>query len=185
MSPSPAQERAARFIGALRQLHQKQDRGALAALRRGLSLATVRDAWPIIARLGEDIGPDGESASVIIGALFAEHPLDSNNGNLGDTCRSVSRDEKGQLIESFERRFRRLLAADSAADLVGQLRAWIRFAEKKNVAVNYERLLLDLRFWASSADQTRIQWARAFWKSGGETEASNAESPAHPESEAL
>lgn len=163
-----AQERAARFVGALRQIHTKQDRGALAALRRGLSPATVQEAWPVVSRLGGDIGTDGESEFVKIAALFAEHPVESRSGNFGDTCRAIATDNKGALIDSHERRFRRLLAADSRDDVAGQLRAWIRLAAGKGAGVNYENLFLNLRFWPSSADKIRVQWARSFWRSGEE-----------------
>lgn len=176
MSAPTARDRAARFVGALRQLHTKQDRGALAALRRGLSSATLREAWPVVSRLGGDIGADGNSEFVQIAALFAEHPLDASEGNFGDTCRAISTDDKGALIESHERRFRRLLAADSREDLAGQLRAWVRLAAGKGVAVNYEQLFLHLRFWPSSADDIRVRWARAFWRSGTADEAPDAAS---------
>jgi len=177
MSHVTPRERAARFVGALRLLHTKQDRGALAALRRGLSPATVMAAWPVVARLGGDIGQPGESVHVDIAALFATHPLESTARNFGDTCRAIATDDKGGLIDSHERRFRRLLAADSTADLSGQLRAWVRLAASKGVGVNYESLFADLWNWRWYADDIRVQWARAFWRSG-EDAAPAASAPA-------
>lgn len=166
MSTYPPRERAARFVGALRPLAAKHDRGALAALRRGLSPATVMDAWPVVARLGGDIGQPGESVFVDIAALFATHPVESTARNFGDTCRAIARDEKGGLIDSHERRFRRLLASDSPADLAGQLRTWVRLAAGKGVGVNYESLFADLWNWRWYADDIRVQWASSFWRSG-------------------
>jgi CRISPR system Cascade subunit CasB len=180
MSAPNAQERAARFVGALRQLQSKQDRGALAALRRGLSPATVRDAWPVVARLGGEIGAPSESVFVDLAALFATHPVESTSGNLGDTCRALASDGQGGLLESHERRFRRLLAADSPADLVGQLRTWVRLAAGKGVGVNYESLFLDLRFWSASADDIRVRWARAFWQPDAPDEAAATPPPPVP-----
>src|SRR5690606_6537661 len=114
---SPTPDRAARFVAALRRLRDHNDRGALAALRRGYSPATVMDAWPVVSRLGGDIGEYGDSVSVTIAALFATHPQESDAYNFGDTCRAIAWDPaKGELIESHERRFRRLLASDSRAD---------------------------------------------------------------------
>ena len=170
MSTVTPRERAARFVGALRNLREQQDRGALAALRRGLSPATVMDAWPIVARLGGDIGQPGESVFVDIAALFATHPDESSARNLGETCRTIARDgSSDKLIDSHERRFRRLLAADSAADLSGQLRTWVRLTASKGVGVNYESLFADLWNWRWYADDIRVQWARSFWRSGEDT----------------
>ncbi len=52
-SKLPPKERAAQFVGALRRV--RNDRGKLAALRRGLSPATAMDAWPVVADLGGDM----------------------------------------------------------------------------------------------------------------------------------
>ena len=171
MSNLSPRERAARFVGALRPLSQRNDRGSLAALRRGLSPATVMDAWPVVSRLGGDIGPCGESVFVEIAALFAMHPTDSSGGNFGTTCRAIAIDDQGDPVESYERRFRRLLASDSPVDVSGQLRAWVRIAAAKGVGVNYEALFADLWNWRWYADDIRVQWARAFWRSGAESEA--------------
>ena len=170
MSTLKPRERAARFVGALRHLRVKQDRGALAALRRGLSPATVMDAWPVVARLGGEIGYTGDSVFVDIAALFATHPEESSARNLGETCRAIAWDPaKGELIDSHERRFRRLLAADFPADLAGQLRTWVRLAASKGVGMNYESLFADVWNWRWYADDIRVQWARSFWRSGDDT----------------
>lgn len=166
MSTLKPRERAARFVGALRPLAARHDRGALAALRRGLSPATVMDAWPVVARLGGDIGQPGESVFVDIAAFYASHPVESTARNFGDTCRAIATDAKGGLIDSHERRFRRLLASDSPADLSGQLRTWVRLASSKGAGVNYEALFTDLWNWRWYADDIRVQWARSFWRSG-------------------
>jgi CRISPR type I-E-associated protein CasB/Cse2 len=168
MSTLTPRERAARFVGALRPLAARHDRGALAALRRGLSPATVMDAWPGVSRLGGDIGQPGESVFVDIAALFATHPLESSARNFGDTCRAIATDAKGALIDSQERRFRRLLASDSPSDLSGQLRTWVRLAAGKGVGVNYEALFYDYRRWERFTDDVRVEWARSFWRSGEE-----------------
>ena len=179
MSQLKPKERAARFVGALRHLREKQDRGALSALRRGFSSATVMEAWPVVARLGGDIGQPGESVYVDIAALFATHPVESSVGNFGETCRAIASDTKG---DSQERRFRRMLAADSTADLSGQLRTWVRLAASKSVGVNYESLFANLWNWRWYADDIRVQWARAFWRSGETSGTTNSPeaSPLNP-----
>lgn len=158
-------ERAARFVGRLRSL--RQDRGQLAALRRGFSPSTVMNAWPIIVGLGGDIGQPGESVFVDIAALFASHPEESNARNFGETCRSIALADSSDrtLPESYERRFRRLLACGEIADLSGQLRSWVRLADSKGVGVNYESLFADLWNWRLFAHDIRVKWARSFWQS--------------------
>jgi CRISPR type I-E-associated protein CasB/Cse2 len=174
-------DRATRFIEALRCT--QNNRGKMAMLRRGLSPATVMDAWPVVAALGGQIGQPGESVHVDIAALFATHPQESNARNLGETCRSIAAaDSSDQKIpDSHERRFRRLLACERAEDLAGQLRTWVRLASSKGVGVNYESLFDDLTWWSSSADRIRVRWARSFWSPGIEgSAAANPEKTEQP-----
>ncbi len=174
MSKPKPSERAARFVGRLRAI--KNDRGKMASLRRGLSPATVMDAWPVVASLGGDIGQPGESVHVDIAALFATHPEESKARNFGETCRTIALADSSDntLPESYERRFRRLLACGDVSDLAAQLRAWVRLATKKSgkAGVNYESLFTDLWNWRWYADDIRVQWARSFWRSGSDAEAS-------------
>src|SRR5207244_4328433 len=82
-----SKERAADFVGALRRA--RNDRGKLAALRRGLTDNPRMhvDAWPVVASLGGDIG---QPACVAIAAFFASHPQESYARNLGETCRRIA-----------------------------------------------------------------------------------------------
>ena len=156
-------ERSADFVGALRRI--REDRGKLAALRRGLTDNPRMhiDAWPVVAGLGGDIG---QPAFVAIGALFASHPEESNARNFGETCRRIAQGDGKEIAESFERRFRRLLACGDVGDAINQLRSWVHLADSKNVGVNYESLMFDLMLWNKYADDIRVRWARAFWQSG-------------------
>lgn len=172
-SQSSPKERAARFLGRLRAI--RTDRGKMAALRRGLSPATVMTAWPVVADLGGDIGPAGESPWVEIAALFATHPEESNARNFGESCRALALTSSTDrtLPESDQRRFRRLLACGDVADLSTQLRSWVRLASSKGVSVNYEYLLADILNWPNYSDDIRVKWARSFWQSGEAPAASN------------
>lgn len=156
--------RASHFVGALRRACE--DRGKRAALRRGLSPATVMDAWPVVASLGGDIGQPGESVFVDIGALYATHPVESNARDFGETCRRIAQDSGQDLPESFGRRFRRLLSCNDPADVSTQLRSWVRLAATRGVGVNYEHLLADLWNWRWYSDEIRKKWARSFWRAG-------------------
>jgi CRISPR type I-E-associated protein CasB/Cse2 len=153
--------RAERFLGRLRRI--KDDRGKMAALRRAASPSTERQAWPVIYSLGEDIA---NPAACTIGALYAQHPEEDTKAfSFGTTCRRIAlagvTDFK--IPDSFDRRFRRLLACESADDVSGQLKAWIRFASAKGVGVNYEKLFWDLLAWNNHADRIKLDWARGFW----------------------
>lgn len=168
---------AASFMKRLRAI--KDDRGKMAALRRGLSDATQREAWPVIASLGADFG---RIAPRIVSALFAEHPEEDTTAySFGATCRRIGTDNgrEREIVESFERRFRRLLACDSDTDVAGQLKAWIRLAASRGVGVNYEQLFWDLDGWNNRADRIKLQWARDFWPARrNEEERAAAEEPA-------
>lgn len=162
MSTTPeATTRAARFMAALRKI--QSDRGKMAALRRASSAGTAREAWPVIHSLGEDLR---SVAACTIGASFAMHPSeDQEIHSFGATCRRIATDNgrEREVTESFERRFRRLLACDSTEDVAGQLKAWIRLAASKGVGVNYERLFNDMAYWEKSADDIKVRWATGFW----------------------
>lgn len=153
--------RAERYLGRLRKI--TNDRGKMAALRRAASSSTQREAWPVIHGLGEDIGC---LAACSIGALYAAHPEEDTKAfSFGTTCRRIATDngKEYDIPDSFDRRFRRLLACDSPEDVAGQLKAWIRFASAKGVGVNYVRLFWDLLAWNNHADRIKLDWARGFW----------------------
>ncbi len=158
-------DRAAQFVGALRRA--RNDRGKLAALRRGLTDNPRMhvDAWPVVASLGGDIT---QPVFVTVAALFATHPEESNGRNFGDTCRSVALQDSadGSIPDSYESRFRRLLACADVKDVSGQLRSWVRLAAGKGVGVNYESLFADLWNWPWYADDIRVKWASSFWHAG-------------------
>lgn len=171
-------ERAAAFVAALRRA--RDDRGKMAALRRGLTDNPRMhvDAWPVVAGLGGDIG---KPAHVAIAALFATHPVESAGGNFGEACHAIATSGGPDVPDSFERRFRRLLACGGVEEVVAQLRSWIQLAAAKGVGVNYEGLFADLANWPHHADDIRVKWARGFWKSGraarDESETQNTTTP--------
>ncbi len=167
MSNPTFNERAPVFIEKLRKL--QNDRGKMASLRRGLTPATVMEAWPIVASIGGEIGLPGESAHLDVAALFASHPVERASGDFGEACRAVALagSSEREIPESHERRFRRLLACSDAAELSAQLRTWIRLAASKGIGINYQSLFSDLHWWNQSADQIKVRWARSFWYTGG------------------
>ena len=156
-------DRAAVFVGALRRA--RNDRGKLAALRRGLTDNPRMhvDAWPVVASLGGDIA---QPVFITVAALFVSHPEEANARNFGETCRRIALGDGRDMPDSFQSRFRRLLASGDVEDVSGQLRSWIRLAASKSVGVNYESLFADLWNWPWYADDIRVKWAKSFWQSG-------------------
>lgn len=145
---SDPKDDGARILAYLRQL--KNDRGAMADLRCALNPAKLPRAWPLLARVGGIGNPRVET----IAGLFAYHPDESHTGNLGTTCLGLKRQN-----ESFDARFRRLLACDRD-EVCERLRPMILAAKAKGIAVNYEQLFVDLCYWS---DPVKARWAREYW----------------------
>lgn len=147
-----------------------QDRGHRAELRRYWSDTTRHYAFPVLGRLGalgEHKLPDALTA-----ALYAENPNHQLGGNsLG---RAALRLGAGDAFESMERHFRRLLASNgNELEELGEglHRLFVRLARCENgpVALDYNRLLWDLRRWAKEADDIKTRWACDFWQAPAET----------------
>jgi CRISPR system Cascade subunit CasB len=128
----------------------KEDRGAMADLRRALNPAQRHRAWPLLGR----VGGIGHSRIEVIAGLFAYHPDETHEGNLGTTCRRLKEEN-----DSFEARFVRLLACDYD-EICDRLRPVILAAKAKGIVVNYERLFTDLSYWG---DRVKADWAREYW----------------------
>ena len=111
--------------------------------------------------------PDGQreqDAYILIGALFAYHPRDMSEGNLGNHIAALrERWEKAQKrTESLERRFNGLLRAHSD-DLTPHLRSTIGLLKRDEVPVHWEQLLYDVCYWGHFDRFVQRRWANAFW----------------------
>jgi CRISPR system Cascade subunit CasB len=149
------------FVTYLESL--RDDRAALAALRRGLGQppGTVASMYPYVVRwLLADAPPAREAAYYLAAALFAYHPAGSGAGNLGEAFRRTL-DPQGDNT-AVERRFTALLAAHPD-DLDFYLRQAISFLRSKEVPVNWHQLLADILAWGHPDRYVQKRWARAFW----------------------
>ena len=79
-------------------------------------------------------------------------------------------------LATFDARFRRLLACDSATEVCDHLAGVLRAAERNAVAVNFARLFYDLQTWG---DRVKVRWATQYW--GMPAEESSGFSSALPE----
>lgn len=180
---TPPDDGVAAFVAHLRKLKDRDDRGALAALRRSLQdpngMAAV--AFPYVVPFlppKEDLYRD--RAFFLVGALFALHPETGGNGtSLGHAFRKINDDQQGPAArdrdnESLRRRFVALLDAD-AEDLPEHLRNAVSLARARQVALDWERLLRDVLAWRSESRHIQRRLAREFW--------TERQSPLAPEGE--
>jgi CRISPR system Cascade subunit CasB len=152
--PDP-KESAAKVLAYLRQL--RRDRGAMADLRCALNPVRRARAWPLLARIGGIDRPIYET----VAGLFAYHPDETQDGNLGTTCRRLAGENN-----SFDGRFRRLLSCDRD-EVCERLRPVILAAKAKGVPINYEELFADLVYWG---ENVKARWARQYWGASAATE---------------
>ena len=154
------------FVTHLESL--REDRAALAALRRGLGqpAGTVPGMYPYVVRwLAEDASLARESTYYLLASLFAYHPDEGGSGNVGDHFAQAC-DPQGNNTAT-ERRFTALLTAHTD-DLGFYLRQAISFLRSKEVPVNWQRLLRDILAWGHPDRYVQKRWARAFWGHGPE-----------------
>jgi CRISPR system Cascade subunit CasB len=164
MAPQPQEDRETKFADFLKSLATNANRGALAALRRGLSpegAASVGMYRYVAGWLHEKDGPWDEQAFYLVAALFSRYPCSkSADHNFGGSYRQLNLKKES---ESLERRFVALLSSDS--DSVGvHLRHAISLLASEDIAVDWAQLLRDLRWWGQSERRVQKRWAREFWR---------------------
>jgi CRISPR type I-E-associated protein CasB/Cse2 len=160
MKAEEVRKQANQLVTQLEQWHQRQDRGMLARLRRGLSETTRSEADMV---LGQYFGPlaVGDPVYETVAGCFALHPFTSapKIGNFGETMRVVMGDKISKQDETHAR-FRRLLACSDRNEVCQHVRHAIRLAKSKEAKVNYRKLYEDLWWWN---DWTKVDWAKAYW----------------------
>lgn len=165
------------FLGRLRALcgsrpeQRPPNPGARANLRRGASIATRHLAWPLVRQCGGDLRHPAWTA---IGAAFAFYPQPQRERepaykyNLGAACNELAAPTRKKGKSSFDPRFRRLLAAQSARQLCERILPVVRLAKAKGVDVYYEELLWALLGWDAAdtarRERIRIRWASSYWQ---------------------
>jgi CRISPR system Cascade subunit CasB len=148
-----------RFVAHLEALRDREDRGALAALRRGLGSqpGTVSEMYPHILPWAPH-GKHAEEACYVVGSLFAFHPQKEGVGTIGRAFSMVQ-----DRSESLEKRFVVLLNCHRD-DLPNYLRQAISLLKAKDIPVNWRQLLHDVLYWDHDAHFVQQQWARDFWQ---------------------
>ncbi len=162
------------LITHLKQLRSRDDRGALAALRRGLgrtpgaAAATFPHVAPYVPTSDSREGRDWPY--YLTASLFSLHPAAGARGDMGWTCRRLGEHP------SAEKRFQALLASDRT-QLPTRLRQIVALARSQDagVPVDWALLLQHLRHWDNPDGWVQRSWARSYWgpSSNPHTEASS------------
>jgi CRISPR system Cascade subunit CasB len=151
------------FIKFLTRLSDEENRGALAALRRGLGLqpGEAPEMFPyVVPFLSGTPSKDQENAYYLVASLFALHPKNCEQGNLGNHLAACIENPNDK--EAIERRFVALLNCH-IDDLGDRLRQSISYLKSKEKPVNYQQLLNDLLLWSHRDRIVQRRWATGFW----------------------
>ena len=150
------------FVVHLERLRDQGDRAAMARLRRGLGKKMgAPEMYPYdVPSLPESRRE--QERYFLIASLFAMHPdPPSPRGiSFGLVFRRVW--DKSDRTDSVEKRFTNLLSADPA-DIGSRLRHAVSLAKARSVAIDYHRLMHDLRNWDHPDRYVQLAWARDFW----------------------
>ncbi|BBG66617.1 CRISPR-associated protein, Cse2 family [Hydrogenimonas sp.] len=151
------------FIEYLEKL--EEDRGAMAALRRGLGKASgdpemYRYVVPFLDRYRSN-----DWIYFTIAALYGYHhdPTIEDGRNLGASMGALERND------SLQWRFSWLL--DSQSDeLPSRLKSVVSLLKSKNIPIDYRRLLRDLLAWEHPDRYVQLNWARSFYQTESKNE---------------
>ncbi len=166
----------------------KDDRGTLAALRRGLMLEDehlFQLFGYVPPRFLSGLRPGEERIYLMVAALYAFHPvsyepdeLARRRRNLGESLRRLAQEKARQrggldegeelLPDSLKRRMDALLSAPRA-DLFGHLRQVVSLLKSEEIPVDWAQLLSDLQRWEATGRPVQWAWSRSFYV-GPETE---------------
>jgi CRISPR system Cascade subunit CasB len=152
--------------GLVRPGHE--DRGALAALRRGLGKKPGEspEMYPHVMWVNPK--PWAEESYFLVASLFGlwhQGGRGSSRGpvpaNFGASFRGVNQQS---VSESIERRFVALLNAHRS-DLPDHLRHAVNLMRSadQQVPINWNQLLRDIQAWDFPSRQVQRRWARSFW----------------------
>ena len=175
----PTSKKNHRFVEYLAGFVEREDRGALATLRRGLR-RPAGEVPALYLYLGPWI-PDKEDRSpqeadlFLVAELFAlwhqgkSHP-DLTGNNIGEALRQLSIATGKQA--ATEHRLLALLQCPRE-DLDTGLHGIISLLRSHNIPVDWSQLLTDLQFWDKDTRKVQQRYARAFWRSRPESETSS------------
>lgn len=158
-----------KFIAYLKSLEQSDNRGALAALRRGLGKSPGSEPlmYPYIIPELAALRVEDEAPYYVVASLFALHPLAGGRGRMGGHLRELWRQSGAtEPPPNIERRFVMLLSAHPN-DVYKLIQPVVNLLKGGGVAVDWFQLLYDLKRWQEQESRSVVRraWAHEFWKS--------------------
>lgn len=155
-----------RFLQAVSDRISK-DNGAKADFKRALSGEPehLRKVYPfVLPYLGNTSEWEQVNVWIPIDCLSVYYPQQpfraaDKQQNFGYSGRGLA---NATTSEGADRRFRALLDL-ALIDIKSPLTALVRQMRSKEIAIDYPKLLADLRQWEHPHQYIQDQWARAFW----------------------
>jgi CRISPR system Cascade subunit CasB len=158
-----------RLVDHLYQAIERGDGATLGALRRGWSQPLA--LYPIVAPfLPVPPSRHSEDVSMLIARLFGEHP------KAGSTPFAAALQRVDTQHGSGEARMVAILRAPFV-DLPKHLQRAIALIVRGGIAIDWHRLMDDLRYWNAEGENVQRAWAREFWSAGPETTTTKEETP--------
>jgi CRISPR system Cascade subunit CasB len=145
----------------------KNDNGAKADFKRALSSepSHIRKVYPtVLPYLGNVSDWEQKQIWIPVACLSVYYPQPlrevDKQRNFGHSCQGLA-----TATNSYgaDRRFRALLDL-ALTDIQAPLTALVRQMKSKGIAIDYPKLLADLRQWEHPNQYIQDQWARAFWR---------------------
>lgn len=141
------------------QLRARDDRAALATLRRAAAGHAEAGVYPLVARFfPSPPNRRKERALIETAILFGLHP--SHGSSSVAAGLRIVRDRTGS--DSIEMRFVALLDAHPD-DLFVHLRHAVALLRTAELAIDYDDLLLAIQRWGANDRHVQRRWAREFW----------------------
>lgn len=144
----------------------KNDKGAQADFKRALSGESehIRKVYPyVLPHIGNASEWEQKQIWIPVACLSVYYPQPVSETekprNFGHSCRALA---TATNSEGADRRFRALLDL-ALTDIRSPLAALVRQMKDKKIAIDYPKLLADLRRWEHPDQFIQDQWARAFW----------------------
>lgn len=147
----------------LKELARNEDRGALAAMRKGLGKApgTVPEMFEhVLPFISQGASVAEEDASFLLASLFASYPEGSGEGDMGAVFKRIRQVTGSDSVES---RFVALLKCHGD-ELPDHLRHAVALARSKEFLIDWNQLLYDIQHWEDLDHSVQRRWARSFWE---------------------
>lgn len=182
MTSPPTEDPLVRHLLALggQGDRQKQDRAALAVLRRGLTGhagARVAMARHVEPYLGAEPQSWTRQSGYQVAALYAQHPEHRPGLTFAEALRILHR--KQDESEALPKRFMAILEAD-AEDLPIHLRHTMSLLAAAGQGLDFAQLRKDLSWWGHPNRRVQERWAQDFWRQAQRDTNPTPDSADHP-----